>query len=379
MTTESGQHILIFISSLGAGGAERVTANLANYWINNGWQVTVVTLSDGTNDFYKMAPSVQRYRLGLLNDRDTVFIGIFNNLRRIFALRRILRQTKPAIAVAMMDKANILLAIAAMGLKNLILVGSEHTYPPRAPMGYVWESIRTYLYGQLQAVIALTVESANWLRLHTRARRVYVIPNAVPWPFPNHSPNIPLNSSANTRHILLAVGRLSEEKGFHLLISAFQRLAANFPQWQLVILGEGPERQALVAQIASTGLSDCIHLPGRAGNVGHWYEVADLYVMSSRFEGFGNTLAEAMAYGVPTVSFDCDVGPRNIIRHEVDGLLVPADDVVALSAALSRLMDDSNLRKQFGDKAREARERFSIAKIGGMWDAAFYELRGASK
>ena len=110
------------------------------------------------------------------------------------------------------------------------------------------------------------------------------------------------------------------------------------------------------------------------GNIGEWYERADLFVMSSRFEGFGNTLAEALAHGVAAVSFDCDTGPRDIIRHEVDGLLVPPGDTVALTAALDKLMCDPALRQQFAKRAVEARARFSMERVAGMWEALFDEI-----
>jgi glycosyltransferase involved in cell wall biosynthesis len=96
--------------------------------------------------------------------------------------------------------------------------------------------------------------------------------------------------------------------------------------------------------------------------------------MSSRYEGFGNTLAEALVHGLPAVSFDCDTGPRDIIRHEIDGLLVPPEDVASLAAALDRLMGNSDLRGRFAARAVEARERFSIERISGKWEQLFDEI-----
>lgn len=361
-------NLLILIHSLNTGGAERVTSNLANHWAEKGWQITMVTLTSIDQDFYQLHPAVKRISLDVAGKSSSALAGIVNNLNRIYALRQVIKQVKPDVALAMMSTANILLTISTMGIKGLTTIGSERTYPPRIPLGRQWEWLRSLLYGRLDAVVALTQESATWLRQHTRAQKIVVIPNAVPWPFPQQLPNLKLPLPQPGKHLLLAVGRLSEEKGFHHLINIFKNLADDFPDWKLVILGDGPDRQALETQVSSLGLQDRIRLPGRAGNIGQWYSLSDLYVMSSRFEGFPNTLAEAMAHGLPAISFDCDTGPRDIIRHDVDGLLVAAGDITALEVALRRLMKDKCTRLQFRAKAVEVQERFSTRKITREWE-----------
>ena len=139
-------------------------------------------------------------------------------------------------------------------------------------------------------------------------------------------------------------------------------------------MGDGPDRQTLEAQITATGLGGRVHLAGRAGNVGQWYAAADLYVMSSRFEGFPNTLVEAMAHGLPAVSFDCDTGPRDIIRHGIDGLLVPVENEAALEMALRQLMANDALRSQLGVKAQEVRQRFSMELVAKRWEKLFQKV-----
>jgi glycosyltransferase involved in cell wall biosynthesis len=182
----------------------------------------------------------------------------------------------------------------------------------------------------------------------------------------------PVRLVAPERKLLMAVGRLDVQKGFDVLLKTFVALAPRYPSWDLVILGEGPERAGLEQQVAAAGLQRRVWLPGRAGNVGDWYSRADLYVMSSRFEGFPNTLAEAMAHGCAAVSYDCDTGPREIIRHEYDGLLVtPVGDVPALSLALDRLMRDDVERERMAARAIEVRERFSMERILAKWDELF--------
>ncbi len=161
------------------------------------------------------------------------------------------------------------------------------------------------------------------------------------------------------------------QKGFDLLIEAFALLAADHPDWSLLILGEGPERVALQARIEHLGVAAAVQLPGHVGNLADWYRRADLFVLSSRYEGFPNVLAEAMAHGCAAVSFDCPTGPRDIVRDEVDGLLVtPSGGPPALAGALSRLMQDESLRRRMAVNAREVADRFASDRILGLWTQA---------
>lgn len=368
---------LVFISSLSCGGAERVTFNLLDYWSKKGWSITLVTLSGPESDFYNWPASVRRISLNLLRESPNILAGLVNTARRVVALRRVLREATPDISLAMMDKNNILLALATLGIKRGYIIGSERSHPPMSPLGCAWEWLRRHTYRRLDAVVALTRPSAEWLCQHASARRVSVIPNPVSYPLPSLAPFLapPERGQPPGERRLLAVGRLVVQKGFDLLITAFQKLAARFSDWRLFILGEGPLRGALARQIEEAGLQGRIFLPGRVGNVGDWYCAADLYVMSSRFEGFPNTLVEAMAHGLPAVSFDCDTGPGDIIRHEFDGLLVAAGDVDGLAQALSRLMGDDDLRQIYASRAVEARDRFSMERIASMWESLFREIK----
>jgi len=364
--------LLIYIHSLENGGAERVVANLANYWASLGWAVTVVTVAPQARDFYVLDAGVGRRCLDLAGQGGGLFAGVVRTARRARALRRVLREVQPAVALSAMHTANVVLALAAHGLPGVRTVGSEHNFPPKAPMGVVWETLRRHAYGHLHAVVALTHECAHWLERHSHARRVPVIPNPVVWPLSQHAPLVnPATSCAPGRQILLGVGRLSEEKNFTTLIAIFARLAPLHPDWDLVILGEGAQRAALSAQVQAGGLGQRVFLPGSVGNVGDWYARASLYAMSSHFEGFPNTLVEAMAYGLPAVSFDCDTGPRDIIRQGIDGVLVAPGDVEGMASALDTLMRDSHARARFAQRAVDARERFSMEKISRMWETVF--------
>lgn len=144
-----------------------------------------------------------------------------------------------------------------------------------------------------------------------------------------------------------------------------------------MIAGEGHLRATLEGQARSAGLQHRILFAGRVGNLGDWYENADLYAMTSEFEGFPNTLAEAMAHGLPAVSFDCETGPRDIIRHGIDGFLIRPNDTSGLKAAMDRLMGDTELRTQFATNAIEVRTRFSLEKTSLLWEHLFKECARA--
>ncbi len=323
-----------------------------------------------------MHPAVQRIALDLAGESSNPIVAIVTNLKRLVALRRVLRQVKPDISLGMMTTANVLLSLAALRLPSFRVIGSERIFPPMLPVGRLWAGLRRFSYPLADRITMLTSKGLAWLNAEIPGARGVVMPNPVLYPLPVTEPAlIPESLIDPERRLLLAVGRLDQQKGFDFLLTAFANLAPANTRWDLVVLGDGSLRQALESPARALGLQGRVFLPGRAGNVSDWYRRADLYVMSSRFEGFPNTLGEAMAHGCAAVSFDCDTGPRDIIRHDVDGLLVPNCDVAALADALGRLMADEALRQRLAGRAIEVRERFSIEKIAGMWERLFVGTR----
>jgi glycosyltransferase involved in cell wall biosynthesis len=373
--------LLLCIHSLGGGGAERVAANLANYWTGLGRDITLVTQTSTREDRYRLDAAVTRISLEAAAPSSGLPLAIVANLRRILALRRVLRTERPEVVIAMMSTMNVLLAIAGLGIGPMLMIGCERYHPPRLPLSRAWMWLRARTYRWLDAVVVLSGETRAWVMAHTSARRVSVIPNPVVWPLTLHEPLRDPNSIGRpARKRLLAVGRLGHQKGFDLLIEVFDRLAMR--DWELVIVGEGPDRGALESRIAALGLVDAVHLPGEVGNLGEWYQGADLFVLSSRFEGFPNALVEAMSHGLPVVAFDCETGPREIIRPGVDGMLVAPGDAGALEGALRQMMGDAALRARYGIRAAEVRSRFSMEHVAHLWDelmgALVHTPRGAS-
>jgi GalNAc-alpha-(1->4)-GalNAc-alpha-(1->3)-diNAcBac-PP-undecaprenol alpha-1,4-N-acetyl-D-galactosaminyltransferase len=362
------KRILFLVSSMHGGGAERVAALLSNHWVEQGHEVILMPTFSGRGDC--VYPLDERVRLVFLADRvGNRSHSMLNKLRRLKELRCVIRQLAPDLVVSFLPHVNVAAILAAWG-SGVPVVVSERTYPPSMPLGFVLESARKWTYPQARAVVIQTEQARDWLSRCCPRACARVIANPVVYPLPQGEPAVdPMAIVARDRRVVLGVGRLADEKGFSQLIDAFQKIAMRHTEWDLVILGEGPERNTLENQRAKLGLNGRVFLPGRAGNMSEWYERAELYVMSSRFEGFPNALAEAMAHGLPAVSFDCLAGPRDIIREGLDGCLVaPYAGPSGLSDAMEGLMQHDSQRQGMAEAAKAVRSRFSLEYISAQWD-----------
>ena len=356
------------VSSMQGGGAERVAALLCNHWAGQGHEVRLIPTFSGRGEC--LYPLDERVRLDFLADRvGNRSRSTFNKIRRLLALRSSIQEERPDVIISFLPHVNVAAVFAAWGLLIPVVV-SERTYPPAMPLGIGLELLRRFIYPRATSVVVQTQRALQWLKCYCPRAYGRVIPNPVVYPLPCGGPVLrPESVVASTRHVALAVGRLGEEKGFTQLLVAFGILVSQYPEWDLIILGDGSERESLEQQRDSLGLRRRVHLPGRVGNPGDWYARADFYVMSSRFEGFPNTLLEAMAYGLPAVSFDCETGPADIIREGIDGYLVPSvEGSVGLARAMESLMRDEDRRLRMGKEATAVRERFSALRIMAEWD-----------
>ena len=366
--------LLFFIPSLQCGGAERVAVTLCNSFAERGWDVTLATFDDGAiPPFFPLAPPVRHVTLGLQRRSTGFWHSIVNNVRRVPRLRRFIAGERPDRIVSFIDAMNVLSLVAAWGT-GIPVVVSERTVPERHPVPVAWRFLRRLTYPRAHAIVLQTRAAASHFPA-SWASRIAVLPNPVPRCAGRSESGEALPDG---KGLLLALGRLESPKGFDLLIRAFARIANANPLWNLKILGEGPDRESLERQIASAGLANRVSLPGAVSDPAAALRQGDLFVLSSRYEGFPNALCEAMACGLPVVAFDCPTGPAEIVRDGVDGLLVPPEDVEALAAAIAGLIADPARRKMLARSAANVSDRFSVERVAAQWERVLVQGSGAA-
>tara|TARA_B100001758_G_C18377172_1_gene595032 strand:- start:648 stop:1766 length:1119 start_codon:yes stop_codon:yes gene_type:complete len=363
------KNIVIVVSALNMGGAQRVVSILANKWSKKSHNVSLIcTFSDEVKSHYLINKNVNIINL----TNSPLFPGnkLLNLLWKLFSLRKLIKCQNPDIVISFLARVNLATALATIGIKSRIIL-CERTWPPFTSLNqrFIW--FYRILFRRVSKIIVQTNKSKSWLENNFPKINVGVIPNPVVYPLPSEKKNLidPRNIISNEKRLILASGRLHKFKQFHILIKAFSLISKENPNWDLVILGEGEERQALEELIHDLDLTKRVFLPGSVGNISVWYEKADLFVLSSIVEGFPNVLLEAMSYGIPSVSFDCDTGPRDMIQNKINGLLVdPNEKELGLSNAISLLTTEEEFRSYIALNSIEIRDKFSETIIMKTWD-----------
>lgn len=356
--------VTLIIYALGGGGAERVMSIMANYWASCGWDITLIMLVEPTEaSFYQLDPRIKLRSLGIAEDSANIFVAIANTWRRVKILRREIIASDPDVAISFMNSVNVYNIWACWNL-NIPTIVSEHTYPGANDAGRIWQFMMKKFYRYADVVTVLTQNAVPFYPPASGYQTI-VMPNPIATP----DPAIAIERLLPT-FSLISVGRLDPRKGFDLLLRAFHQIRDRHPDWQLTILGEGEIRAELEALRAELKLGDCVHLPGAVKNVSEYLHQADLFVMSSRVEGFPMALCEAMACGLPTIATDCLSGPSDIIDCGVNGLLVPSEDINALAVGLDALMSDPAKRQQLADNAPQVLDRFGLEQVMVLWSKA---------
>lgn len=373
------KQIAIVIHSLNGGGSEHAAAMMANYWVEQGRVVSLITLDSVSNDTIHLDPRVKRIGLGLLAESSGLVKAITNNLLRVRKLRAAIRQVAPDVVVSLTDRMNIVTILACRPLRVPLIV-AERSDPRHHSIGRIWDRLRRWTYPKANAIVTQTESVKRVVQSFARTAPVYVIANAIRPLATNLSrgkssseSNDATSELASSQRWIIGVGRLSHEKGFDRLIRAFEKLATLHSMWNLALIGDGAERKELEQQAVL--FCHRVRFVGWQEDVSRFLRQSEIFVLPSRYEGFPNTLLEAMGHGLACVAVDCESGPSEIIQHETNGLLAKSgtDECVVdeIRLNLSRLLEDDTLRQRLRQTAGLVQDKFDLQSHFEKWDAIF--------
>ena len=361
--------VLFLIPSLVAGGAERILTHMANYWADQSHHISIAVLDHAQClPFYPLHRCVELIPLGLLRPKRRGIFKLVHLAKQLAVVRRQVRESRPDVVIAFLD-ITIFLSLASTISFPVSVVVSERNNPYRNVTNPWLQRSTNWLYQFADAIVLQTHRIATTFPLTLRSK-ISVIANPVPtphWWVTNYAKQLEKKN-------LVAIGRLTNQKGFDILIKSFARTVHRHPGWQLQIAGVGEEQAALHQLCKNLSIAEQVVFLGRKSDLQIVWREASLFVLPSRFEGFPNALCEAMAVGLPVIATRCEFGPEEIVRHGENGLLVPVEDVNALSEALDTLINNPELCQRLGTQARTVTDTFSVEKIMQQWNAVIHAL-----
>lgn len=369
--------IYCLAGTFNSGGMERIIASKVNWLARHGYDLTIVTTEqNGRPDFFPLDERIRRRDLDI-NYSETNSFGV---IKKFFArqklirrhrkgLTRIVNELKPDIVISTFGNEVGFLPDIKDGSKKIAEIHFSRWYRLQLNRKGIWRIIDKFLtcsdYRVLKKYdkfICLTKEDKlNWGSISN----VEVIPNFID----NNSERASLDSKS-----MIAVGRLSYQKGYERLISAWKFVSEKYPDWTLNIFGGGELKEVLEQQIAENRLSDKVIIHAPSKQIIEEYKNNSALVLSSRYEGLPMVLLEAMSVGLPLISFACQCGPKDVIKQDVNGFLVEDGDIQGLADAIIKIVEDPLLRKQMGVNSLKESMSYQKETIMQQWVELFNSI-----
>ncbi len=345
-----------------AGGSERSTVTIANALAARGHEVAIVSYTGSDREpFFTIDNRIQRYYLSPQRDHYPVLV---REVRRICKLRKLYKALQPDVIVVIGTTRAWVNVPATHGYK---VVAKEYFSVHHRAQLTSWLS-RKLTAKHADAIIALSEEDRRIYSQQFGAKRVEIIPNPLTFA------SVDIRSTTLTNKVVLGIGRITYVKGFDLLLDAWKQV--KHTDWSLHLVGDGKMRKALEQRVAQEDIKNVQFFPATADVLPH-YQDASIFVLPSRSEAFGNVLTEAMSVGVPTVSFDCGEGPREVVENGVTGVIVPPQDTQAMAQTLDILMDAPARLEAMSKASIQRAKRYDTDAIMQQWELLFEEITNA--
>ena len=375
--------VYLIAGTFNAGGMERVLTNKANWLVQHGYEVAIITTDQrGRAPYFSLHPAIQTYDLSINYDTDNGHLISklirfpFKQWRHRRRLTALLKQIKADITICMFNNDVSFAYKIKDGSRKFLEIHFSKQKKLQYHRRGLWrlaDLLRTRLEQQwvrhYEHFVVLTHEDkALWGDLPN----ICVIPNARTF-----TSAVPADLHS---HQVLAVGRMDYQKGFDRLIDIWksvhevQEAQEVLQEWQLVIVGDGPLRHELQKQVEQLGLLESVQILQPTSDIQSLYVHSSIVVLTSRYEGLPMVLLEAQAFGLPIVAFACQCGPRDIITDGVDGYLIPDGDNNLFAERLGQLMESEELRNRMGTQARKASEQFNEELVMKKWEDVFVNL-----
>ncbi len=337
------------------GGTERVCSIIANGLSESGFNILIASILNGDKPFFPLNEEIKTISLSKSNTRI-----LYQVPKIIYKLRKlIISEDVDVLIVA--DTMSVLFTLPAILGLDVKHIGWEH-FNFNSDLGRKGRRLARQLAARYcDSIITLTERDKEyWLKNTKHKSQITAIANPCPYP-------IQENINKRKSKIVLAVGRLTDQKGFDLLLKAWIKVVKNAPDWKLKIVGDGKEKNTLNKFILQNKLTESVEIPGSTDNVKAYYDEAEIFCLSSRFEGFPMVLLETLSFGLPVVSFNCDTGPEEILEG-TDSILVPPNEVDLLASALLSLINDEDRRSSISFKSQDKAKLYQPSNIISEWE-----------
>ena len=348
--------IMMAITGMQSGGAERVMATLCNE-LSKRHEVCLLIMKTAQSDYS-------------ISDRVEVVAGNIANqnlLKCVQFTKREITRRNPDVILSFMTKTNIILMLAAMqtGMSRRVVI-AERANPYNAKS--IFRILRRFLYPRAGGAVFQTVQAQKYYDGIITGNSA-VLRNPLNPDFDEEA------YEGIRRKAIVTMGRLSIEKNQKLLVEAFSKIALKYPEYTVEIYGDGPLKKELQRQIDSSGLSKRVLLMGRKERVRDYVKDASVFVLPSNSEGMPNALLEAMAMGIPSIATDCPIGGSAfIIQDHENGILIPMNDSNALAQSLTELIENPEIAEKLGEKGRLVTQDFAAEKVCAEWEAYLKEV-----
>jgi glycosyltransferase involved in cell wall biosynthesis len=364
--------IAIVITGLSFGGAERVTSFLCNYFSAAGRDVYLISLIKGERA-YPLSEAIHVRELSASRTKGK--LGKYRFL--IGALRKEIKEINPSIVLGMMSYSGSLAAVACKGLGIPFIISERNDPNTSVTFSEMEKRIFYFIHHHFVAKAIFQTESARSYYYQKEDPRGTIIPN------PLYLEDMPQpNAGVVASHQIISAGRLNKQKNHELLVQAFSKVHAKHPEYRLIIYGDGEERTALEVLVERLGLGSAVFLPGIEKSMFTRLQEAEMFVLSSNYEGMPNALIEAMAMGLPCITTDYSEGRGTVITHEHDGLVVPRKNPEALADAMLSLIENYDKALALGMHAASIRKVLDSNVICKRWlttieetEASYYQKK----